>query len=120
MNEILAKLNTEQPFETIAESYSESSLAAESGDLGLFVLTELSPQIQEYIKDMKAGEFTPVLDTSQGYQIIFVQEVVKTPDKPLEEVSAEIEKILYNEVLEKKFLSWLEDLRSQAVIKIIK
>ena len=69
---------------------------------------------------MKAGEFTPVLDTEQGFQIFFIKEIVQTSGKPLEEVSPEIEKILFNEIIEKKFQSWLGDLRNQSVIKIIK
>ena len=120
MDAILDKLNEGQSFETLAMTYSESSLAAEGGDLGLFGLDELSLQLQDTIKEMKTGEFTPVLDTDQGYQIFFIQEIVNTPGKSLEEVLPKIEKILYNEILEKKFLSWLEDLRKQSVIKIIK
>ena len=120
MDAILDKLNEGQSFETLAMTYSESFLAAEGGDLGLFGLDELSLQLQDTIKEMKTGEFTPVLDTDQGYQIFFIQEIVNTPGKSLEEVSPKIEKILYNEILEKKFLSWLEDLRKQSVIKIIK
>jgi peptidyl-prolyl cis-trans isomerase SurA len=120
MDAILDKLNEGQSFETLAMTYSESSLAVEGGDLGLFGLDELSPQLQDTIKEMKIGEFTPVLDTDQGYQIFFIQEIVNTPGKSLEEVLPKIEKILYNEILEKKYLSWLEDLRKQSVIKIIK
>jgi peptidyl-prolyl cis-trans isomerase SurA len=120
MDEIYTELNTGKSFETMIKSYSESSLGAEGGDLGLFRLDELSPQLRNIIKDMKAGEFTPVFDTDQGFQIFFVKEIVKTSGKPLEEVSPEIEKILFNEIVEKKFQSWIKDLRHQSVIKIIK
>ncbi len=120
MDEILIELKAGESFKNMARTYSESSLGAEGGDLGLFRLDELSPQLQNAIKEMKAGEFTPVLDTDQGFQIFFVKEIVKTSGKPLEEVSPEIERILFNEIIEKKFQSWLEELRNQAVIKIIK
>jgi hypothetical protein len=39
--------------------------------------------------------------------------------KPLEEIAPEIEKILYNESVDKKYQTWIEDLRKQSVIKII-
>lgn len=120
MDEILTELKAGKSFETMAKTYSESSLDAGGGDLGLFRLDELSPQLQHTIKEMKAGEFTPVLDTDQGFQIFFVKEIVETSGKPLEEVSPEIEKILFNEIVEKKFQSWLEELRNQSVIKVIK
>ena len=120
MDEILTELKAGESFENMASAYSESSLGAEGGDLGLFRLDELSPQLRNAIKEMKVGEFTPVLDTDQGFQIFFVKEIVKTSGKPLEEVSPEIEKILFNEIVEKKFQSWLEELRNQSAIKIIK
>ena len=119
MDEVYAKLKAGQSFETMAMNYSES-LASEGGDLGLFGLSELSLQLQKAIKGMKAGEFTPVLYTDQGYQILFVQEVVNTSGKPLEEVSPEIERILFDDIVDKNFQSWLEDLRKQSHIKIIK
>jgi len=120
MDAILTELNAGKSFESVAKSYSESSLDVAGGDLGLFRLEELSPQLRNAIKEMKAGEFTPVLDTDQGFQIFFVKEIVKTSGKPLEDVSPEIEKILFDEIIEKKFQSWLGDLRNQSVIKIIK
>ena len=120
MDEILTELKAGESFENMARTYSESSLGAEGGDLGLFRLDELSPQLQNAVKEMNAGEFTPVLDTDQGFQIFFVKEIVKTSGKPLEEVSPEIEKILFNEIVEKKFQSWLEELRNQSAIKLIK
>ena len=120
MDEILTELNTGKSFETIVKSYSELSHGVEGGELGLFRLDELSPQLQYNLKDMKAGEFTSVLDTDQGYQIFFVKDIVKTPGRSLEEVSPEIEKILFNEIVEKKFQSWIKDLRNKSVIKIIK
>jgi peptidyl-prolyl cis-trans isomerase SurA len=119
MDEVYAKLKAGQSFETMAMTYSES-LASEGGDLGLFGLSELSLQLQKAIKGMKAGEFTPVLYTDQGYQILFVQEVVDTSGKSLEEVSPEIERKLFNDIVDNKFQSWLEDLRKQSHIKIIK
>ena len=119
MDEVYAKLKAGQSFETMAMNYSES-LASEGGDLGLFGLSELSLQLQKAIKGMKAGEFTPVLFTDQGYQILFVQEIVNTSGKPLEEVSPEIERILFDDIVDNNFQSWLEDLRKQSHIKIIK
>jgi len=120
MDAILTELNAGKSFESVAKSFSESSPDVAGGDLGLFWLEELFPQLRNTIKEMKAGEFTPVLDTDQGFQIFFIKEIVQTSEKTLEEVSPEIEKILFNEIVEKKFQSWLGDLRNQSVIKIIK
>ena len=119
MDEIFEKLKAGQSFADLAKKYSESSAASNGGDLGLFEFDTLSPQLQAAIKKIKPGEFTPVLNTDQGYQIFFLEKIVKAPGKPLKAVSPEIERILYEESVNKKYSSWLEGLRNQAVIKII-
>ena len=119
LDEILKELNAGESFETMARNYSESSTAPEGGDLGLFELDTLSPQLQKAIKGMKPGEVTPVLETDQGYQIFFLQEILKTSGKSLKEVSSEIQNILYEENADKKYQEWIEGLRKQSVIKII-
>ncbi len=119
IDEILKELKAGQSFETMARNYSDSSTAAEGGDLGLFELDSLSPQLQKTIQGMKSGEFTPVLETDQGYQIFFLQEILETPGKPLEDVSPEIERILFGENADKKYQEWIEGLRKQSTIKII-
>jgi len=120
MEAILAKLKDGEPFEAMVAEYSESPLASEGGDLGLFGLKALSPQLREAVKDLNAGELTSALDTDQGYQIFLVEKVVETPGKPMEEVAPEIERILFNEIVNKKFQSWIEELRERSHIKIIK
>jgi peptidyl-prolyl cis-trans isomerase SurA len=119
MDEIFEKLKAGQSFESLAKKYSESPGASDGGDLGLFEFDSLSPTLQKAIKEIKPGGFTPVLDTDQGYQIFFLEKIVKTSGKPLESVSSEIERILYDQSVDKKFRAWIEGLRKQAVIKII-
>jgi len=116
----LTELKAGKPFDITAETYSESSYVSDEGGLGLFELKELSPRIQEAIKDMNTGEFTAVLDTDQGYQIFYIQEIVDVPGKSFEEASTEIEDMLYKEIVDKKFSSWIDELRKRSHIKTIK
>jgi len=120
MEAVLAKLKNGEPFENMVAAYSESPLAFEGGDLGLFALDKLSPTLREAVKDLKAGELTPVLDTEHGYQIFLVQEVIQTPVKPLEQVTPEIERILFDKIADERFQAWLEELREDSLIKTIK
>jgi len=119
MAAVLEKLDNGEPFETLARQYSETSLAAEGGDLGFFKLEALSPQLQEALQELRAGDLTPVLETDQGYQIFYIQEIRVIPGKPLAEVSAEIQEKLYAEIMEKKFKQWLEELRKRSHVKVI-
>jgi peptidyl-prolyl cis-trans isomerase SurA len=119
MDGVLEKLKAGQSFEDLAKKYSESAEGSDGGDLGLFEFDTLSPKLQKAIKKIKPGEFTPVLDTDQGYQIFFLEKIIKVSGKPLEAVSPEIERILYEESVDNKYRSWLEGLRKQSAIKII-
>jgi peptidyl-prolyl cis-trans isomerase SurA len=120
MEAVLEKLKQGQLFETLVRSFSESTMADTGGDLGFFRIDELSPQLQEEIQGKNAGEFTPVIDTDQGYQIFFVEEITKLPGKSFEEVSAVIEEKLYHDMVDKKFQSWLAKLRKRSHIKVVK
>ena len=95
MEDVQEKLEDGQPFELLAKTYSESPLAADGGDLGFFKMEDLSPQLQKALSGINAGEFTPILETDQGYQIFYVQEIEVTPGKSLSEVSAKIQEKLF-------------------------
>ena len=120
MEDVVKQFEAGTPFDDLARTYSESSLASEGGDLGFFGLKDLSAQIRNAVKPLQAGQATPVLDTDMGMQLFFVKEIVRTPGVPFEEVRTKIEKELYDEILEKKFQSWVKDLRQKAHIRIIK
>ncbi len=117
---VLSELKQGEAFDKLARIYSDSPLASEGGDLGLFEVKDLSPQLQEAVKVLKEGEYTPVLDTDQGYQILYVQEIKKSPGKTLEESTPEISQKLYKDTVNIKYASWLKDLKSRSHIKIIR
>jgi peptidyl-prolyl cis-trans isomerase SurA len=119
MEAILAKLQQGQSFESLTNDDFLSSLKAKGGDLGLFLLKELSPQLQEVVQTLAAGEFSPILKADVGYQIIYVQNIIEAPAKAIAEVRNEIHEILYRELVDNKYQKWLEDLRKRSHIKII-
>ena len=119
MESVATKLKQGQAFESLAAQKSDSPMAPEGADLGIYQLEELSPQLQKAIKDMKAGEFSPILETDMGYQIIYVQKIIKTDPKSLEDVKSEIQQTLYDEAVDNRFQTWLQNLRKKSHIKII-
>ena len=68
---------------------------------------------------MKAGEFSEVINTDFGYQILFVQNIQETPAKTLDEVESEIQQLLYSEYVDTKYQEWLDELRTRSHIRII-
>lgn len=119
MTRIWERIRRGESFDTLARAHSESPLADEGGDLGLFSLDQVSPQIRRALKNIEAGQCTQVLDTEQGFQIFLVQEIVKDPDRSLEAVSAEIQQTLFNEIVNEKYETWINELRSRSHIQII-
>jgi len=119
MKVVLKKLKAGQPFEKMAKIYSEIS-GETGGVLGLFELDDLSPQVIEAIKAIKPGEFTDILETDHGYQIFFLEEIISSGGKLIEEVSSEIESKLHEGIVNNKYQSWLKDLRKRSHIKIMK
>ena len=114
-----AKLNQGLSFEDLLSQLKDSSSRVESTDLGLYRLEELSEQLRGAVAKLKAGEFSEVLLTDFGPQVIYVQKIQQISSKSLGEIESEIEEILYNESVDNRYQDWLEELRKRSLIKII-
>jgi peptidyl-prolyl cis-trans isomerase SurA len=120
MEAVLSQLKQGQSFESLAARAPDSPQSPQGTDLGLYRLDELSPQLRDVVKDMKAGEYSSIIETDSGYQIIYVQKVLVASAKTLSEVESEIEDVLYNEAIDNRYNTWLSSLRERSHIKIIK
>jgi peptidyl-prolyl cis-trans isomerase SurA len=120
MEAVLSQLKQGRSFESLAAEEPDSPESPAGTDLGFYLLDELSPQLRNVVKDMKAGEYSPILENDRGYQIIYVQKVLVTDPKSLTDVEAEIEDILYNEAIDNRYNTWFSELRKRSHIKIIK
>lgn len=119
MTAVLERLTEGESFADLARSHSESSNSSEGGELGLFETKDLAAPIRVALEGKKAGEFTGIIDTEQGYQIFYIEDEVLEAGKPLAEVASSIEEKLYKKMLDEKFSTWLLDLRQRSHIKII-
>jgi peptidyl-prolyl cis-trans isomerase SurA len=119
----LAKISEEfasgESFENLARKYSETAYANEGGELGNFKLEDLTPSFSSAIEPLSPGEATQPIKTSEGYQILFVQEIHKESDVPLESVYSEIENELRQQQKAERSEAWIKGLREKAHIKII-
>jgi len=119
IEDAIARLNQGLSFEDLVNQLQDSSSRVQGTDLGLYRPDELSEQLQGAVVKLKAGEFSKVLDTDFGPQIIYVQKIQQTPTKSLDEIESEIEEILYNESVDNRYQDWLDELRKRSLIKII-
>ncbi len=120
METVLSQLKQGRSFESFAAEPPDSPESPQGTDLGFYLLDELSPQLRNVVKDMKEGEYSPILENERGYQIIYVQKVLMKDSKILTDVEAEIEDVLYNEAIDRRYNTWLSELRKRSHIKIVK
>jgi peptidyl-prolyl cis-trans isomerase SurA len=119
INDIHKRLTDGEAFETLAGQYSESSSAQQNGYLGIFDINVLSDQIKQAIDGLGAEQFSNVVDTDQGYQIFYVEAILQSGGRSLEDVRAEIQEKLYADVVDKKFNEWIKDLRQRSHVLIM-
>jgi peptidyl-prolyl cis-trans isomerase SurA len=118
--EIHKKLEQGAKFEELAKIHTHPALASSGGYLGGFDPETLAPNIREAVVNLNPGEFSSVLNTDQGYQIFFVDNIESMGGRSFDEASDEIEDRLYREIVDEKFSSWLQELRNRSHIKIVR
>lgn len=119
LQSVRLKLESGKSIEAVVKEYTASTSMVDGGDLGFFKLDDLAPRLQELIKDMKAGDFTPVLEMEFGFQIVYVDKIAESGGKSLEDVKTDIQSKLYDQIVDKKYNSWLQALRDRSHIKIV-
>ncbi len=68
---------------------------------------------------MSTGDVTRPIIRQAGIQIVKLLEKQESGVKPFEEVRDAIFEILYKEEIDKRYSSWIKDLREKAYTKII-
>lgn len=120
MNAVYEKLKSGADFAEMARTHSDAPNATDGGELGRFALKDLSEKLRPVVKSLDTGEFSGVVETERGFQIFYLEDIIKTGGQSFEAVSAEIEKKLYDRAVDRKFESWIQSLREDAHIRIIR
>jgi peptidyl-prolyl cis-trans isomerase SurA len=119
MEAIYDRLESGEAFEKMAGLYSNAATAAKGGRLGVFSVKSLTSQVREALSGLKEQEFTQILSTEQGYQVFYVDKILGSGGKSLEEAKPEIQEKLYAERVDREFKAWLENLRERSHIEIM-
>lgn len=113
------RLDAKASFIETAKTYSMAANAPDGGDLGVFDIGNFSDAIRDAVASLKAGQYSEVVLTGQGYQIIYVEKVLNEGGQSLEQVHDQIHDLLFREQGNKKFDSWVKALKESAHIKIM-
>jgi peptidyl-prolyl cis-trans isomerase SurA len=117
-DEILAKLDAGDSFESMAKVYSEGKEAKEGGDWGWIGKDVLRKELNEIAFSLKAGQHSRIIETAEGYYILHVEDVKAAHTVALAEVRDDIEKILLQQQRAKMQEDWVKDLRAKAYIHL--
>ena len=116
--EILAKLDSGESFESMARVYSEAKEAKEGGDWGWIGRDVLRKELNDTAFSLKPGQHSRVIKTAEGYYILEVDDVKPAHTVPLAEVRDDIEKTLLQQQRAKMQEDWVKDLRAKAYIRL--
>lgn len=120
IQEVVSQLEKNQlTFAEAARQYSMASNAEEGGDLGIFDVDNFSEIIRDAVLPLEKKEFSRVIQTGSRYQVIYVEDILASGGKTLEQSADEIQDILYREQAEQKFADWIASLKKNAHIKIM-
>ncbi len=116
--EIIGKLDTGRPFAEMAKAYSEQPQASTGGDWGWIDRKTISDEFAVIAFQLNAGEHSDIIETKDGFYILFVEEVKQARTLPLAEAREQIERILEQEERGRIQRQLVEKLRRKAFIRI--
>jgi len=116
--EVLAKLDAGTSFDSLAKLHSEGKEGKQGGDWGWVGSDELRKELSTPAFQLKPGQHSRVIETTDGYYILQVDETQAAHTKPLAEVRGEIETHLLQDQRAKMEQDWVKQLRAKAFIRL--
>jgi peptidyl-prolyl cis-trans isomerase SurA len=117
--DISAKLKAGADFGQMAGTYSEGPGAKQGGDLGQFTVEHLEPGLKSMVEALPEGGISDPLVRPNGIQIIKVVKKQTGKIRSLEEMKEAIYGILYQEEVNRRYQSWIKELRENAYTRVI-
>jgi peptidyl-prolyl cis-trans isomerase SurA len=107
-----------EDFSVLAKRYSEGSTAQENGALGEFQRGQLAKQFEDAVFKLDKGQFTDVIQTKTGFEILKVLDHYQAGLQPLAKVENEITNILYRQKMQPAMRTYLAQLREQSYVQV--
>ncbi|GJQ59872.1 MAG: hypothetical protein D8M57_13480 [Candidatus Scalindua sp. AMX11] len=115
--ELLKKVKSGKNFADIAKEFSEGPHSYKGGLWGYDEVMDFRKDLVADIAKLKKGEMSQIVETSIGYHIFTVEDVVLAKTLSFEEAQDQIYQILFREVFLEKKREYLQKLKKNVVIK---
>ena len=116
--EHIRTLATPENFADLARQYSMDTTAPDGGDLGYIYKGVAVPAFEDAAFNLDVGDISDLVETDFGYHIIYVTDKKESHVTTFEEAKESIKKDLKVERIQSELLTYSEELRTKADIKI--
>jgi peptidyl-prolyl cis-trans isomerase SurA len=107
-----------EDFSALVKRYSEGSTAGQDGELGEFERGQLSKQLEDAVFGLDKGQFTDVIQTKTGFEILKVLDHNQAGLQPLDKVENEITNVLYRQKMDPAMRTYLAELREESYVLV--
>jgi peptidyl-prolyl cis-trans isomerase SurA len=114
--DIRKRVDAGEPFARLASDLSDSGSKANGGLIGPISRSDLSPELQQEIANLKVGQMTRTIRTTRGYQIIKLESSSEVKTKTMDEARPEIADRVAAQKQRGQMVQYLQQLRTQAII----
>jgi foldase protein PrsA len=112
------ELDTGKDFAELAKEYStDTSNAADGGDLGYFSKGEMAEEFEKAAFEMEVNTVSNPVKTDFGYHIIKVSDKKAAKAATFEDHKGKIKELLFDEKIQAEYPNWLEEKKSEYDIK---
>jgi len=115
---ILSRIKAGEDFGALAKEFSQGPGADEGGILGDFNASVIDPSLKKVLDGLLDGEVSNLITTKGAIQIIKLIKRTGGDVKPFGKVRDEIYETIYNKELDKRYSSFIKELRDKSFIKI--
>ncbi|MGV2942060.1 peptidylprolyl isomerase [Mesobacillus sp. LC4] len=112
------ELDNGKDFAELAKEYStDSSNAANGGDLGYFGKGEMAEEFEKTAFALEAGAISEPVKTEFGYHIIKLVDKKAEKAAEFEEHKEEIKELLFDQKVQAEYTNWMEEKKAEYEIK---
>jgi peptidyl-prolyl cis-trans isomerase SurA len=117
-DDLHARLLRGEDFAQLAQRYSEGHTAKDGGTLGAFKRGDLAKQLEDAVFKLNKGQFTGVIQTTTGFEILKVDDHYQAGLQPLSKVESQIQNKLYMQKMEPALRDYLAQLREESYVTV--
>jgi len=107
-----------EDFGDLAKHFSDGSTKSQGGELGGFERGKLDPKFEVEVFKLNKNEMTPVMQASNGYMILQVEQRYEAGAQPLDKVEQEVSNHIASSQMPAKLRVYLAQLRKDSFVEV--